>query len=53
MMITSTIKQAAHAALSHFYPDQAFTAEQIGVNQTKPEFAGDYTVVFKNAAAKT
>lgn len=44
-MITSIIKEAAKAALEHFFPEHSFTTEQVGVNQTKPEFAGDYTVV--------
>lgn len=44
-MITQLIKEAAVAALQHFYTEQEFTVYNVSVNETKPEFKGDYTVV--------
>lgn len=44
-MITQLIKEAAVAALQHFYREQEFTVDNVSVNETKPEFKGDYTVV--------
>lgn len=44
-MLTHIIKNATAQALNSLYPDVAVVAESIGVNQTKPDFAGDYTVV--------
>ncbi|MFA6151180.1 MAG: arginine--tRNA ligase [Chitinophagaceae bacterium] len=44
-MITQLIKEAAVAALQHFYTEQEFTVDNVSVNETKPEFKGDYTVV--------
>lgn len=44
-MLTQQIKQAALTALQQLFPDQIFDISQIGVNETKAEFEGDYTVV--------
>lgn len=44
-MLTQHIKEAALAALQQFYPDQTFDISAISVNETKPEFKGDYTIV--------
>jgi arginyl-tRNA synthetase len=43
--ITQTIKSAAAKALNHLFPGQSFTPEAVLVNETKPEFTGDYTIV--------
>ena len=45
MMLVTQIKTATVAALRQLFPDTEFTADQITVNQTKPEFKGDYTIV--------
>lgn len=39
------IKDITVAALNHFYPQHLFTTDDVLVNQTKPEFIGQYTVV--------
>jgi arginyl-tRNA synthetase len=44
MQIVKTIQQAAVKSLSELYK-QEFTEKDFQVNQTKPEFEGDYTVV--------
>src|SRR5690606_10072992 len=43
--IVAQIKIAAAQAFNHLYPEANVTDEQILVNETKPEFNGDYTVV--------
>ncbi len=43
--LVSQIKTAAALALNHLYPEAKVTDEDILVNETKPEFKGDYTVV--------
>jgi arginyl-tRNA synthetase len=43
--IVHQIKVAAAAALQHLYPSVTVTDADILVNETKPEFNGDYTVV--------
>ncbi len=45
MTLASQIKHAAKDALKVLYPDAAIELSTISVNQTKPEFNGDYTVV--------
>ena len=45
MTIASQIKAAAEDALKHLYPDVEIPVSSISVNQTKPEFTGDYTLV--------
>ena len=45
MTLASQIKHAAADALKHLYPEVATDISMIGVNQTKPEFSGDYTIV--------
>lgn len=45
LSIVAQIKTAAAQALNHLYPEANVTDEQILVNETKPEFTGDYTVV--------
>lgn len=45
LSIVAQIKTAAAQAMNHLFPDAAVTEEHILVNETKPEFAGDYTVV--------
>jgi len=44
MSIVSTIQQTVISSLSALY-NQPFTEKDFQVNQTKPEFEGDYTVV--------
>lgn len=45
MTIALQIKQIAQQALSALYPEADINPSMITVNQTKPEFTGDYTVV--------
>ncbi|KAA5533578.1 arginine--tRNA ligase [Taibaiella lutea] len=45
LSIVSQIKIAAAQALNHLFPEANVTDEVITVNETKPEFTGDYTVV--------
>lgn len=45
MTLTNLLKQAALAALNQLFPDAAIVADMIAVNETKPEFSGDYTLV--------
>jgi arginyl-tRNA synthetase len=45
MMLVTQIKTAAAAALKELFPEADVQLSQITVNQTKPEFTGDYTVV--------
>ncbi len=44
MSITATIKEAAINSLSTLF-NQSFTQNDFQINQTKPEFEGDYTIV--------
>lgn len=43
--LAAQIKLAAAAALKHLFPDADTASLPITVNQTKPEFTGDYTIV--------
>src|SRR5690606_2262625 len=43
--IIQQIKAAAAVGLNHLFPEAKVTDEDILVNETKPEFNGDYTVV--------
>lgn len=45
MTLTSQIKHAALDAFKHLYPDVSIDIATILVNETKPEFTGDYTIV--------
>lgn len=45
MTLVSQIKNAALDAFKHLYPEVPTDISMIAVNQTKPEFTGDYTVV--------
>lgn len=45
MQLTNIIKDAAAASLSNLYPDANITSDQILINETKPEFEGEYTIV--------
>jgi arginyl-tRNA synthetase len=45
MTLAAQVKHAAFDALKHLYPDAQTDLSMITVNQTKPEFTGDYTVV--------
>lgn len=45
MTLVSQIKAAAADGLKTLFPDAGITAAQITINQTKPEFTGDYTIV--------
>lgn len=45
MTLTSQIKHAAEDAFKHLYPETPVNISTIQVNQVKPEFAGDYTIV--------
>lgn len=45
MTLSEQIKLAAEKALEHIYPETSIAREMITVNQTKPEFEGNYTLV--------
>jgi len=45
MTLVAQIKAAAADALKNLFPDAVITIDQITINQTKPEFEGDYTIV--------
>lgn len=45
MTLTNLIKHAADDALKRLFPGTAIDIQTIQVNQTKPEFTGDYTIV--------
>ncbi len=45
MSLAEQIKASAKEALAALYPDAEIPASAITVNQTKPEFEGDYTLV--------
>ncbi len=45
MTIAAQIKDIAFKALKNIFPEADIQASMITVNQTKPEFTGDYTVV--------
>src|ERR1041384_3281447 len=45
MTLASQIKHATEDAFKHLYPDVPVDISMITVNQTKPEFSGDYTIV--------
>lgn len=43
--ITEILKQVTAAALTGLYKENVFDARTILINETKPEFTGDYTIV--------
>lgn len=45
MTLVAQIKCAAADALKHLFPEADIQLSMIMVNQTKPEFTGDYTIV--------
>jgi len=45
MTLAAQVKNAALDAFKHLYPEVTFELAMIGVNQTNPEFSGDYTIV--------
>ncbi len=45
MTVVAQIKDAAFKAFTQLFPEADVKAEMITVNQTKPEFEGDYTLV--------
>ncbi|MBS1689465.1 MAG: arginine--tRNA ligase [Bacteroidetes bacterium] len=45
MTLAAQIKLAAEDALKHLFPNVDLSTAAITVNQTKPEFKGDYTLV--------
>ncbi|MBS1587470.1 MAG: arginine--tRNA ligase [Bacteroidetes bacterium] len=45
MTLAAQIRLAAEDALKHLYPGIEISPSSITVNQTKPEFTGDYTLV--------
>src|SRR5580698_5942174 len=45
MTLATLIKHAAQDAFKHLYPDVPVDIATILVNETKPEFKGDYTIV--------
>ncbi len=45
MSIVSSIQQSVVSALKALYNNQPFTEKDFQINETKPEFEGDYTVV--------
>jgi hypothetical protein len=56
MTLTNLIKHAAEDAFKKLFPDAAVDISMIQVNQTKPEFTGDYThctISIRKAIAET
>ncbi|MFT4061593.1 MAG: arginine--tRNA ligase [Edaphocola sp.] len=45
LSLANQIKAAAAGAINHLFPGLGVTDQQVLVNETKPGFAGDYTVV--------
>lgn len=45
MGLVEQIRTAAETALKNIYPDAEIPTSSITINQTKPEFTGDYTLV--------
>jgi arginyl-tRNA synthetase len=45
MTLAARIKAVATDAFKSLFPEAAITPDQITINQTKPEFTGDYTIV--------
>ncbi len=45
MILVDQLRNATVAALKHLFPDTEIPGSLITVNQTKPEFTGDYTIV--------
>lgn len=45
MILALQIKHALEDALKHLFPEVEIPATSITINQTKPEFKGDYTIV--------
>ncbi len=45
MTLADQIRCITEDALKHLFPGIEINASQITVNQTKPEFTGDYTIV--------
>ncbi len=45
MTIVTQIKLATEEAIQHLFPETDLKSATITINQTKPEFKGDYTVV--------
>ncbi len=45
MTLAAQIRFAAEDALTHLFPEASFSDLPVTVNQTKPEFQGDYTIV--------
>lgn len=45
MTLAVQIKAAAAEALKTLFPEADIVTEQLTINQTKPEFSGDYTIV--------
>ncbi len=45
MTLVDQLRNATVAALKHLFPDTEIAGALITVNQTKPEFSGDYTIV--------
>lgn len=43
--LTNTIRHKAAEAFLALFPDSGITPEDITINETKPEFTGDYTIV--------
>jgi arginyl-tRNA synthetase len=52
MHLIGTIKEHAQAAIKELYQID-LTAEQLTVNETKPEFEGDYTLVLFSLVKQT
>ena len=45
MILITRIKCAAANALNHLFPEASVAPDAVTINQTKPEFTGDYTIV--------
>lgn len=43
--LTNIVKHKAHQALETLFPESAIQLDEITINETKPEFSGDYTIV--------
>ena len=45
MTLSGRIKEISIAALKELYPQADINVSMVTINQTKPEFSGDYTLV--------
>ena len=45
MTLAERIKEISITALKELYPEADISLQMVNINQTKPEFTGDYTIV--------